>query len=108
MVKRRLFITGGRSLVGGACSLVAIGCQLPAPSPPDDHCGSGGSDTCGEAGCVAAQSHLSSMGCALASDPNFLAACRNIEAQQAAGETELDVDTDCLAAAESCDAAEGC
>ncbi len=90
------------------------------PSPPDDHCGSGGADTCGdddsvdpsdhtgEAGCGAALRHLSELGCEMASDPNFDAACQNIEDRNAAGETELDVDTDCLATAKTCTEADLC
>lgn len=44
----------------------------------------------------------------MASDPNFIPACQNIEDRQAAGETELDVDTDCLATARTCAEAERC
>ncbi len=48
------------------------------------------------------------MGCAMAQDPNFAAACQNIEDRNADGTSELDVDTDCLFEAKTCTDAERC
>ncbi len=119
MDKRILYFRRGRHLVSGACLLLALGCRFPEPTNPD-HCGSGGADTCGdddsvdpsdhtgEAGCGEAQRHLAEMGCAMAQDPNFAAACQNIEDRNADGTSELDVDTDCLFEAKTCTDAERC